>query len=153
MFTKTAQYYDRIDLSQKDYRAETRQLTQIIHENFQSEGNRLLDVACGTGLHIQYLKEQFEVEGLDINQEFLEIARQRNPGVPFHQEDMTDFDLGRRFDVVTCLFSSIGYVKTLDNFRRAVICMTRHRRGVDRQGIAHRTQVLVIQHSKFGYQI
>jgi len=27
---------------------------------------------------------------------------------------------------VTCLFSSIGYVKTLDNVRRAVACMTRH---------------------------
>ena len=25
---------------------------------------------------------------------------------------MTDFDLGRRFDAVICLFSSIGYTRT-----------------------------------------
>ena len=39
---------------------------------------------------------------------------------------MTDFNLGRTFDVVTCLFSSIGYVKTLDNLSRAVQCMAHH---------------------------
>ena len=39
---------------------------------------------------------------------------------------MTDFDLGRTFDIVTCLFSAIGYVKTLDNLTRAVQCMAHH---------------------------
>ena len=33
---------------------------------------------------------------------------------------MTAFDLGKTFDLVTCLFSSIGYVKTLENLARAV---------------------------------
>jgi hypothetical protein len=39
---------------------------------------------------------------------------------------MTDFDLGCTFDVVTCLFSSIGYVKTLENLRLAIRCMASH---------------------------
>jgi hypothetical protein len=39
---------------------------------------------------------------------------------------MVDFALGRTFDVVTCLFSAIGYVKTLDNLSRAVQCMGQH---------------------------
>ena len=39
---------------------------------------------------------------------------------------MTDFALGRTFDVVTCLFSAIGYVKTLANLSRAVQCMAQH---------------------------
>lgn len=33
---------------------------------------------------------------------------------------MTDFDLGRRYDAVLCLFSSIGYVRTLDNVERTL---------------------------------
>ena len=32
-----------------------------------------------------------------------------------HQGDMTDFNMGKTYDVVMCLFSSIGYVKTLEN--------------------------------------
>lgn len=85
-----------------------------------------MDVACGTGRHIEYLRDDFDVEGVDISQEFLDIARQRNPGISFHHADMTDFDLGREFDVVVSLFSAIGYVKTLDNLVRAVNCMAQH---------------------------
>jgi ubiquinone/menaquinone biosynthesis C-methylase UbiE len=114
------------NIRSKDYRAEVQHFTAIVRENLRSGGNRLLDVACGTGRHIEYLKENFDVEGLDICQELLEIARQRNPDISFHHADMTEFDLGREFDIVTCLFSSIGYVKTLHNLTRAVTCMTRH---------------------------
>jgi hypothetical protein len=39
---------------------------------------------------------------------------------------MMDFDLARRFDIVTCLFSAIGYVRTIEGLRRAIGCMTRH---------------------------
>jgi ubiquinone/menaquinone biosynthesis C-methylase UbiE len=125
MFTKTAHYYDKI-YSVKDYQAETDRLTTVIEENLRSGGRRLLDVACGTGAHITYLKQHFQVEGLDISPEFLEIARRKHPDVVFHHGDMVEFDLADRFDIVTCLFSSIGYVRTLQNLRRAVTCMTRH---------------------------
>ncbi len=128
MFRKTARYYDKI-YSFKDYQTEAHYLVATIRENLRSDGNQLLDVACGTGHHIEYLKEHFVAEGLDISQDLLEFARQRNPGILFHQADMTAFDLGRKFDVVTCLFSSIGYVKTLDNLRQAAMCMTRHLRS------------------------
>jgi SAM-dependent methyltransferase len=125
MFSKTARYYDKI-YSFKDYQAETQRLIASIRDNLRSEGNRLLDVACGTGLHIEYLKEYFVIEGLDISQELLEIARQRNPKVLFHPADMMDFHLGHKYDVVTCLFGSIGYVKTLGNLGQAVRCMANH---------------------------
>lgn len=125
MFSKTARYYDEI-YSYKDYRTEVQRLLAIIRGNLQSRGNRLLDIGCGTGRHIEYLKKHFYVEGLDISEEFIEIARQRNPDITFHQADMKDFELGHTFDVVTCLFSSIGYVRTLDNLSRAITCMKHH---------------------------
>jgi ubiquinone/menaquinone biosynthesis C-methylase UbiE len=125
MFTKSAQYYDLI-YSGKDYQGEVARLVEIIRRHLCSQGNRLLDVACGTGLHIQYLKEYFQVEGLDISSVLLEIARQKHPEIIFHHADMIDFDLGVEFDILTCLFSSIGYVKTLDNLHAAISSMARH---------------------------
>jgi ubiquinone/menaquinone biosynthesis C-methylase UbiE len=125
MFTKSAPYYDVI-YSFKDYQAETHRLQELITDHLLSGGDRLLDVACGTGKHLQFLKEKFEVEGLDLSPELLKIARERTPDIPYHHADMMDFDLGREFDVVTCLFSSIGYVKILENLNRAVKCMTNH---------------------------
>jgi SAM-dependent methyltransferase len=125
MFSETAQYYDKI-YSFKDYEAEIQSLLALLRENTHIEGGLLLDVACGTGCHIEYLKKHFEVEGLDISEDLLKMAHQRNPEVAFHRGDMTGFHLRRQFDVVTCLFSSIGYVKTADGLARAMGCMASH---------------------------
>ena len=125
MFSKTAQYYDLI-YSWKDYPKEVSILRDIIELEKRSDGMRLLDVACGTGLHMQHLGESYEVEGLDLDEGLLELARQRLPEVSFHHGDMIDFDLGERFDVVLCLFSSIGYVKTKDKLQQAIACMAKH---------------------------
>jgi len=127
MFSKTAQYYDAI-YSWKDYVVETSTIKEIIKEQGSSEGNRLLDVACGTGMHMQYLVEDFEVEGLDLDENLLALARNRVPGAVFHLGDMVDFDLGKRFDAVICLFSSIGYVRSKARLHRAISCMAKHLR-------------------------
>ena len=125
VFSKTARYYDRL-YAEKDYAGEVQRLISLL--DVQSDGNQmtLLDVACGTGLHLEHLARHFHVEGLDICPELLDIARERLPDVCLHLGDMTDFALGKQFDVVTCLFSSIGYVKTLDRLRDAVRSMTAH---------------------------
>jgi len=124
MHSLTAGYYDAIyDL--KLYEYEARCIHNLAYK-YRAPGSRLLDVACGTGRHIEYLKRHFQTEGLDVSQDMLELARRRNPEVNFCRQDMTAFHLGRDFDVITCLFGSIGYVKTLDNLARAVHCMAAH---------------------------
>ncbi len=89
-------------------------------------GHSVLDVACGTGMHLGQLRAWYTVEGVDVERRLLDMARQRLPGVPFHSADMRDFTLDRYFDVVTCLFSSIGYMQTLVDLHRAVANMAAH---------------------------
>jgi SAM-dependent methyltransferase len=125
MFNKTAQFYDKI-YAFKDYAAEAAKLTASIREHKGSGRLRLLDVACGTGMHIFHLKDQFQVEGLDISHDLIELAARRNPEVELHQGDMIDFDLGRAYDVIACLFSSIGYVRTQRNLKKAIGSMAAH---------------------------
>ena len=125
MFTKSAQLYDAI-YGWKDYKAESLRLIEIIGANKKSSGNELLDVACGTGGHIPYLSEVFRIEGLDLDPGMLDIARAKYRDVPIHAGDMVDFDLGRQFDVVVSLFSSVGYLKTPERLTLAVRNMARH---------------------------
>jgi SAM-dependent methyltransferase len=124
-YSKSAPYYDKL-YAKKDYAGEVERLLALLEVEPGGRRLTLLDVACGTGLHLRLLSRYFAVEGLDLCPEQLEAARRGNPGIHFHQGDMTAFDLGRRFDVVTCLFSSIGYMKTLEDLRRALARMAAH---------------------------
>ena len=124
-FSKTARYYDKL-YAEKDYAGEVVRLISLLGVEPDGKQLTLLDVACGTGLHLEHLREHFRVEGLDICQEQLDVARERLPDTPLHLGDMTALDLGRQFDIVTCLFSSIGYVKTLDRLRAAVAALASH---------------------------
>lgn len=126
MFTKTARFYDAI-YSWKDYERETLTLNTFIEKHKQSEGKTLLDVACGTGGHIPYLRQHhYHAEGLDLDEALLKIARHRAPDVPFHHLDMQHFNLGKQFDVVTCLFSSIGYVRTVEALDQTLRTFAHH---------------------------
>jgi SAM-dependent methyltransferase len=86
----------------------------------------LLDVACGTGRHIFFLKRFFIVEGLDLDRRLLSIARKRNRGIPLHYGNMLDLNLKKQFDVVTCLFSAIGYMTSYQKLQQAIRNMERH---------------------------
>ena len=124
MFTYSAQFYDAL-YHFKDYAAAAEQLHKLIQQT-SPNATTLLDVACGTGQHLHYLRAYYQVEGLDLNEKLLEMARQRCPGILLHQANMVDFNLGRSFDIVTCLFSSIGYVKSVDYLEKAIANMARH---------------------------
>jgi len=125
MYAEMAQYYDRI-YSFKDYAAETEKLIGWVETHRQSDGMKLLDIACGTGRHLEFLSRSFDAEGLDLSPELLELAQERNPGMTFHCADMRTFDLSSSYDVITCLFSSIGYMTTLEDLEKAAVNMARH---------------------------
>lgn len=111
MYGRSAAIYDLLytRMGVHDYAAESAELRRVIQAAVPS-ARTLLDVACGTGAHLQELRRWYSVEGVDLSAGMLEVARRRLPDVPLHQGDMRTFDLGRTFDAVTCLFSAIGYV-------------------------------------------
>jgi SAM-dependent methyltransferase len=89
----------------------------------------LLDVGCGTGRHLETLGNWYRGEGLDINPAMLEQTHARCPQIPLHEADMRTFEIGRTYDVVTCLFSAIGHVETAAAMRRSIERMAAHLRS------------------------
>lgn len=121
MFSKLAELYDFIYMQFKDYADESRRVAGLLGR-LHPDARTVLDVGCGTGEHARLLARDhgYAVDGLDIEPDFVRLARRKHPDGSFACADRTDFDLGRRYDAVLCLFSSIGYVKTLDNVERAL---------------------------------
>ena len=120
-----AKYYDRV-YSFKDYLDEAVRLQNLIIKYLESEGNSLLDVACGTGLHLKNLKDDFSCTGVDISKSMLKIARKNAKGVTFKEADMKTLRIGKQFDVIICLLSSIGYVKTAASLEKTIRNFSKH---------------------------
>lgn len=125
MYDKSAEIYDCLYEAKFDYASSTQQLQQVVQQR-NPQAASWLDVACGTGLHLSHLKERYEVVGVDRSAEMLRVAARRLPAESLHQADMLSLDLGRTFDVVSCLFSSAGYMSNVGELSQAVSAMARH---------------------------
>lgn len=125
--------YDRADIYHdfylgrgKDYRAEAALVLSLIRER-APRARSVLDVACGTGTHLRELAASFDTAvGVDLSPHMLDIAKRHHADIPLHQGDMRNFRLDQRFDAVTCLFSSVGYLDTRDDLDRAVRNLADH---------------------------
>ncbi|MCC7549918.1 MAG: class I SAM-dependent methyltransferase [Methanobacterium sp.] len=117
LYRKFARYYDLI-YQWMDYECEAEFIKKAVEKYKISEGMDLLDVACGTGGHAFYLHNSFNIMGLDINPEMLEIAREKLPEIKFMEGDMKEMDLPQEFDTILCLFSAINYHTTLEELEK-----------------------------------
>lgn len=124
MYQELAGIYDRV-YGFKDYKSESARLVDIV-ENHDPKAKSLLDVACGTGGHLEHLQHRYECEGLDLNEEMLELARVKLPAMKFHSADVTEFELEKRYDAVVCLFSAVGHLKTVERLDTAISRMAAH---------------------------
>jgi trans-aconitate methyltransferase len=110
----------------KDYEQEAKDLAALIWQRHPS-ADSLLDVACGSGLHLSHLRHAFtHVEGLEISQAMRNAAAARLAGITVHAGDMRRFHLGRTYSAVTCLFSSIGYAQSVTELRQTMHCLAAH---------------------------
>jgi SAM-dependent methyltransferase len=109
----------------KDCAAEARDVADRIRR-LRPGARSLLDVGCGTGLHLEAFRTLFDqVEGLEVAPAMRERALRRLPGVTIHPDDMRSFQLGRTFDAVVSL-SAVGYVDTVEELRAAIARMADH---------------------------
>ena len=126
MFSASTEFYDLIYSTFKDYPGEAAMIASLLRE-LNPECQTVLDAACGTGEHARLLATHgLAVDGLDLDPAFVRIAEQKHRAGRFFVADMSDFHLPHQYNAVLCLFSSIGYLRTLDRVTRALTCFRDH---------------------------
>lgn len=124
MYSKTADLYDKI-YGFKDYNDEAKRIRELISLEHPS-AKTILDVACGTAEHAKLLSSDYSLDGIDLQPEFVAIASAKLPHGTCKVADMRSFDMGKRYDVIQCLFSSIGYLLSEEEVVQALECFKRH---------------------------
>jgi ubiquinone/menaquinone biosynthesis C-methylase UbiE len=128
LYGSKAEIYDLI-YANKGYGTEADALIKLIFNHFGSDNPlSLLDVACGTGRHLAQLVNLFSsLTGTDISEDMLAIAAKRlGTSVKLIPADMVTMKLGKQYNVVTCMFSAIGYAKDLSGLRKTLSNFEQH---------------------------
>jgi ubiquinone/menaquinone biosynthesis C-methylase UbiE len=102
---------------------------QVIEETIQEYSHNpqsLLELACGTGNILQHFVNKYEVSGIDISTSMLEQAKKKLPDVPLYEMDMANLKLGRKFDVVVCMYDSINHLLEYKDWIMMFKCVHNH---------------------------
>lgn len=106
-YKEFAKYYD-LFYQKKDYKKETAFLM-----NFITKKDDVIDMGCGTGIHASLLiKNSINVEGLDLNNEMLNIAKQRLH-TNLYLQNILEINLEKKYDVIISMFAVINHLKDL----------------------------------------
>lgn len=141
-FREIARHYDDL-MHGVPYRGWVAYLEDIL-DRLGYHPHTILDVACGTGNVSEILaKRGFEVVGVDISAEMIEIAQSKKSPVEYHVQDMAELCIGchseppschsehseesraepveaRQFDLAVSFFDSLNYVTDPDHLRRGI---------------------------------
>lgn len=94
-------------------------------------GERILDLACGTGRHsLELVRQGFSVVGVEISQELVEIAErdaaEQGLEATFIQGDLRELDFEAEFDIVLNLNDgAVGYFETDEENHRTFEIISR----------------------------
>jgi SAM-dependent methyltransferase len=115
-----AQVYDAFT-SGSDYEAWTSHVLALARAH-GLRGNRLLDLACGTGKSFMpFVARGFEVTGCDVSPAMLAEASRKAPGVLLVEADMRELPVLGGFDLVTCFDDSLNHLLTEEELAAALV--------------------------------
>ncbi|WP_287586081.1 class I SAM-dependent methyltransferase [Candidatus Borrarchaeum sp.] len=122
-YEKFAEVYDLVTPEEFyfDYFNFIKKILKSLNYNPQN----ILDVACGTGRLAKILLDKdYDVEGLDISESMLEIARKR--GLKVYQSNMVDFNVGQKYDLIISTYDSLNYVLQESSLKKCFNSIKKH---------------------------
>lgn len=119
-FKEIANHYDDL-MAGVPYRLWVDYLHGIL-KRIDFKPKTILDVACGTGNVSEILaKMGYEVMGVDIAADMIEVAKSKRSRIAYHVQDMAELDLGEsRFDLAISLFDSLNYITDIERLAEGI---------------------------------
>ncbi|MDE7364935.1 MAG: class I SAM-dependent methyltransferase [Ruminococcus sp.] len=121
-YSAFARYYDSLTAN-IDYRKRAEYFHAIIEKFRRTNGNILLDLACGTGsISEEMAKIGYDVIGVDCSDEMLGIALDKkfdsDSNVQYLCQDMRKLDMFGSMDITICALDSINHLASIEDVRK-----------------------------------
>lgn len=117
-----AKYYDSLTAN-IDYKKRAEYFHEIIQKFRRTNGNILLDLACGTGSISEEMAHLgYDVIGVDYSDEMLDIALNKKfdsgLNIQYLCQDMRKLDMYGSMDITICALDSINHLASIDDVKK-----------------------------------
>lgn len=117
-----SQFYDQLEDPQDQNIARI----QKYINRYAPHAKALLELGCGTGNVLEGFVKKYYIEGLDISESMIRIAREKFPGITFHLKNMASFSLNKKFDVIYSVYDSINHLLRVDLWKQTFHHVSAH---------------------------
>lgn len=102
--------FDELEATGQDVHGEAAFVASLV-----PSGGTVLDAGCGTGRVAARLAALgYAVEGVDLDEKMIEVARERSPEISWTVSGLEDLDLGTTYDAVVLAGNVIPFVAPAD---------------------------------------
>ncbi len=114
-------YYYNLFYGDKDYKGEAAVIDGLLRRFSRDHVHTVLNMGCGTGRHDTELAGMgYEVSGIDLSAQMLEIAQKSNPGLDYLVADIRSYQSEKEFDAVVSLFHVMSYQNENEDIEAAL---------------------------------
>ncbi len=100
--------YDAMYRSFINYQDEYDFYSALLNTYFKKS---ILEIGCGTGnLAAHFIESNIQYSGLDLSEDMVKLANQKNPKGDFYQGNMANFKVGREIDAVLITGRTTSYL-------------------------------------------
>lgn len=125
-----AEFYDVLsDRAEAKERAE--KVLVYINKYF-ADAKSVLELGVGNGDVLSCFPEQYTLYGLDIEEEYVELARNKLPHAELYVSSMHNFEINARFDVIFSIYDSINFLESFEQWEQTFNAVHKH---LDEKGL------------------
>ena len=75
------------------------QLETLVEQNLNA-GDRILDIGCGAGAYLKKWEGKYDLTGIDINEDMVNVARMRIPSATIILDNFLNHDFNHKFKLI-----------------------------------------------------
>jgi SAM-dependent methyltransferase len=93
---------------------------------YHSTARRIMEIGCGMGDVLVNLPKRFSISGLDVEKDFIEVARRRMPNGKFYVHSMHNFKIDEKFDVIFSAFDAVNFLEDFSQWKSTFKAVSEH---------------------------
>jgi cyclopropane fatty-acyl-phospholipid synthase-like methyltransferase len=117
--------------SKEGARARAQCVLKLLNE-YHMRAKKILEVGCGIGMVLVNLPDRYDIYGLDVERDYIEVCRRRMPRGKFFVSSMHNFKIAEKFDVIFSANDAINFLSNFAQWKSTFKAVDEH---LDRNGL------------------